>query len=292
MITVQENCMSDHPSTSVDYGVSTTLYDRYSMEHALERIASAGVRWVEANANLAHLDPRAKPDLASIRSVCSRAGIQVRSIHLPMMGIWKRGPIAEMENSAPELLQGCLRNAAELGAAVAVLHSGCMCYGQTSEREAEGKVLARRLVDDLAGWARPLGIRIAVENELHGYTASWAESLADLVTVFPDPATGFCLDTGHAICNGQDCLHEIEAAGDRLIACHLNSNELVGDPHWLPDRGKLPWPEVKAALLAHFHGLWTLEVKAKSSPGVTPSAFEGKDAPDVVLAGIARFIRA
>jgi sugar phosphate isomerase/epimerase len=269
---------ADNAARTIDYGLSTTLFKHLPMEQALERIAAAGFHWVEASALGVHLDPRAHPDLEAIGQACDELDIQVRSVHLPFIPVERGVNNPAFLPQQLELLGKCLEGAAGLGATVAVLHSSSMMKPGNPDVMAACKELSLRLVPELSQRAADLGVRIAVENELVGYAAEWALSMEGLTSTFPAPEIGFCLDTGHAVAYGLDCLRELQVAGDRLLAVHINSNDGVRDIHWVPDQGKLDWPPVKAAMLDHFHGLWTLEIK-------------GTEAPEAVLEDVVRFVR-
>ena len=83
--------------------------------------------------------------------------------------------------------------------------------------------------------------------------------LRGLVDDFPQ-SVGICLDTGHAVLNGQLPQEEVRAAGHRLLATHLHDSDSESD-HWVPGDREIDWPAVVAALRAvDYDGAWTFEV--------------------------------
>ena len=72
-----------------------------------------------------------------------------------------------------------------------------------------------------------------------------------------------CLDVGHANANEKSAAQEALAAGDRLLALHLQDNDGLGqDQHLLPGRGTTDWDAFLRAM-AELDGdvIHTFEVK-------------------------------
>ncbi len=245
----------------IDYGLSTYLYTDLPLVEAARRAAAAGFRRIEGWSEGAHLDPRLEPDLDAIRTGLRDAGVEVDSIHLPFRGQPLGGD--EALDEWLSILGDSLRIAGTLGTPIATLHSSTLFKYYEGATEKESAARVAEWVERLADIAATLGIRIAVENQLVGHAPAITLQLSTLAEFLTDPRIGFCLDTGHAIMAGVDCAQEISAAGERLIALHLNSNSGSGaDVHWIPDQGVLDWPRLKQTLLdANYQGLWTLEVK-------------------------------
>jgi sugar phosphate isomerase/epimerase len=73
---------------------------------------------------------------------------------------------------------------------------------------------------------------------------------------------GICLDVGHSNLSGLDATDEVSAAGERLLALHLQDNDGNGeDQHLLPGQGTVDWDAVLNAIdRLDFRGPRTLEV--------------------------------
>ena len=120
-------------------------------------------------------------------------------------------------------------------------------------------------------------VMLAIENVYGGgedYAdcgSTTAEQLLAYLDRVPSPWLGACLDTGHAICTGQNALDMARQLGSRLKATHINSSS-ARDTHLLP--GTVPgWIEATDfSLLAQtlrekgFAGSFNLELSAGQLP--------------------------
>ena len=82
---------------------------------------------------------------------------------------------------------------------------------------------------------------------------STAEDLLYVVQKLNHPLVKICLDTGHANINSLDVPQMIRAFGRLLGSLHLNDNygkigPIYEDLHLFPGYGRLPWPQIMAAL--------------------------------------------
>ncbi len=134
---------------------------------------------------------------------------------------------------------------------------------------------ARRSLDELYTIADRLGLRIACENLMSRGTARplcRAEQLRAFIDPYP-ASVGICLDTGHAVVNGLNPASEARAAGDRLIATHLQDTDGVEDRHWVPGAGLINWGELTSTLRQiNYTGLWTFELGAPAGDPASVAA--------------------
>ena len=119
---------------------------------------------------------------------------------------------------------------ADLGGDVVVLHLTCDVFDAGSSNGINvGMAIdaARRSLDELYTIADRLGLRIACENLMSRGTPRPlcpVEQLRAFIDPYPT-SVGICLDTGHALVNGLNPASEARAAGDRLIATHLQDTD-------------------------------------------------------------------
>lgn len=219
------------------------------LDDALAVVRDAGLTAVEIWAEGVHLDPRVGSGTPHLP-----AGLDVVSVHLPFV-------VPGGSDSWVELCVETLRTAAELGALVAVAHP--VIYGDPSQFGV------RRLGDALnriADQASALGLRLAVEN-MHTLRGPTLRSVSEILAVV-DPATGVCLDVGHAIFNDVRPSSEVHAARGRLLNMHIHDSDRVGaDPHLIPGDGIADWPALLGALTSiDYSGPFVLEIDGGTDP--------------------------
>jgi len=207
-------------------------------------------------------------DVKELKRVADEEGMIFQSLHAPS-GIGSRHLWYESEETQPAIdtFLACLRDCADAGVPIMVLHS---FYGFDLHEPTElGLTNYGIIIDE----ARRLGVKIALENlEGEEYLAALLEHFRD------DPAVGFCWDSGHECCySSRDLLAEPHH-GPQLIATHLNDNlgirdwnhELTGldDLHLLPFDGIIDWQDVAERLAKwNFNDILMFELKPKGQPG-------------------------
>lgn len=103
-------------------------------------------------------------------------------------------------------------------------------------------------VEHLRAFARPLGMRILLEN-LEKNEIAQPERLLEILTTGHFDDCGICLDTGHANIDS-NVLETIGAMGERIRSVHVHDNMGDKDTHMWPGDGTIPWGEAMAALRA------------------------------------------
>lgn len=235
------------------------------LEPIVRDLAAAGIRACELAAR--HVEPPA--DVAAVRPVLDRHGVQARTIHPPIGGT-NLGALDEDQRQASVAeISACFEPFAALGGGAAIVHpSGSGVAPNKSLEWDEGNRAAhldafRRSLDELLRMAETLGIRLACENmPSHGRPRPGVqmEEVRAVIDGYPHEV-GLCLDTGHAYMSGLDPAAEARIAGERLMALHLQDTDGVADRHWMPGQGKVNWAQLYAALTTMgFDGAWTFEV--------------------------------
>ena len=215
------------------------------------------------------LSPEWKPDGSHLEYIAAakECELVLQSLHAPFLkakDMW--GTDEAKGNEAVEELLHCLRDCAEHGIPVMVVHA----YIGFNDHEPTPQGLERygQVVDAAAS----CGVRIAFEN------TEGEEFLYALMEHFEGNATvGFCWDSGHEMCYNhfQDLLSRF---GDRLLMTHLNDNlgirDFDGNITWLDDLHLLPFDGVadwdsNAARLkkAACPEILNFELGRKSKPG-------------------------
>jgi sugar phosphate isomerase/epimerase len=94
-------------------------------------------------------------------------------------------------------------------------------------------------LEHLSAFARPLGVRILVENLLS--EATTPERIMSILETGHLDNIGICLDTGHAnITVGVSAA--IESFRNRIVSVHCHDNQGAKDEHLWPGEGTVDWP--------------------------------------------------
>jgi sugar phosphate isomerase/epimerase len=131
-----------------------------------------------------------------------------------------------------ELVRNRLEMTARLGGDAIVMH-----YPKDPGNEP-----VRRSLDDLEGFVRHLGVRIALENGSF-------DAVEPLLSEYAPDYIGLCYDSGHGNLT-PDGLDRLDRVKDRLLVVHLHDNDGASDQHNLMFSGTVDWPRL-ARILAH-----------------------------------------
>jgi len=261
------------------FGVSTHLVhpDRLKRAH-FEAIAAHGFDLVEVFATRTHFDYHNASAVADLQQWLAEAGLELRSIHAPTAASFTGGrwggamSIASADADARARAVGeaerALHIARRIPVAAMVVHLGLPRTQSRDEHSgpADTRAAARRSIDELHRFARPLGVQLAVEvlpNELSraGSLVHFVEE--DLPGVdLEEIEIGICLDFGHAHLDG-DVVDAIETVSEHLVATHVHDNRGRNDDHLLPFDGTIDWPAALTAVQkVGFDGALMLEINA------------------------------
>jgi len=104
---------------------------------------------------------------------------------------------------------------------------------------------ATTALEHLGAFARPLGVRLLVENLTSDPTTP--EHLVTILEMGHLTQVGVCLDLGHAhITVGVEAA--ISTLGARIASVHVHDNHGLKDEHLWPGDGTIDWPKTVAAL--------------------------------------------
>lgn len=180
------------------------------------------------------------------RRLLEKAGMRYWSIHAPFGPDYNlAAPEPEKRQKALESIALTLERAAELGAAVVIVHAGVKV-----EKEEERATVEERALEGLATLvkvAERAGVRLGLENLLPQYPCERPEQLRRMVEALNSPWLGVCFDTGHAHVGG-NVLEFFQALAPWVITFHLQDNDRSRDLHLPPGYGTIPWEEFGSLL--------------------------------------------
>ncbi|MEJ5198587.1 MAG: sugar phosphate isomerase/epimerase family protein [Anaerolineae bacterium] len=199
----------------------------------LRRIADAGfthVHWCHHwNTDFIY----SRWEIEQIGRWLNEYGLKLLDLHAPVGPEKNWASEKEWERLAGvEIVRNRIEMTARLGGDAVIMHLP----------NVPGWEPLRRSLDELEGFARDHGIRIALENGPLPVIGSW---LAEYDAGY----LGLCYDSGHGnlVADGLD---QLERLKDRLIAVHLHDNDGSADQHNLIFTGTVDWGRLARILAA------------------------------------------
>lgn len=220
----------------------------------LDLAARAGAEGVELFAARQHFDYTSRESVSELAGWFGANPLKPFSMHAPLYPDREMGragapavnvlhPEKSRRIDAMDEIKRALEAAEHIPFRNIVLHLGER-DDQWSQRTIE---YAETALEHLGAFARPLGVRLLVENLLSEPTMP--ERLLTILEMGHLPNVGICLDLGHAhISTGVAAA--IRTAGDRIVSSHIHDNHGMKDEHLWPGDGTIDWTDARKALHA------------------------------------------
>lgn len=226
--------------------LSTHLFLHHRLDPGLlELAARSGAQAVEIFAARQHFDYTSREDVVELADWFNSNELQPFSMHAPLFPDREMGRagapgvnVIHAEKSrrieAMDEIKRALEAAEHLPLRNLVVHLG----EQTdywSPRTIENALTA---LEHLGAFARPLGVRLLVENLVS--EATTPEHLMIILEMGHLDNVGICLDLGHAhITVG--VRDAIATLGPRIASVHVHDNHGMRDEHLWPGEGNIDW---------------------------------------------------
>ena len=218
----------------------------------LELAARAGAQAVEIFAARQHFDYRSRDAIRELGAWFASNELKPFSMHAPLFPDREMGragapavnllhPEKARRIEAMDEVKRALEAAEHIPFTHMVVHLGERTDGW-SQRALEFSLTA---LEHLGAFARPLGVRLLVENLLN--EATTPEHLMQTLAIGHLDQVGVCLDLGHA--HATVGLHEaFSTLGPRIASLHVHDNHAVRDEHLWPGEGTIDWAQANAAI--------------------------------------------
>jgi sugar phosphate isomerase/epimerase len=257
----------------VQFGVSPQIYHAQRLRHDhVAEVAAHGFGAVEIIATRSHIDYHDPAALDAVAGWLARERLRLCSLHAPVMeryeGRWVNPlSIASPDEATRALAVRETRAALELARRVPlpvlIVHPGLQ-DSLLSPAVQNSRDAAIRSVAEIAAFASPLGVRVALEVIPNAMAT--AEALVDLLDELDMPEVGVCLDFGHAHLQG-DVVDAVEALSGVLLATHVHDNHGGRDEHLAPFEGSIDWTGALMALQKiGYDGTMMLELASADPP--------------------------
>lgn len=227
--------------------ISTHIHVRERLRPGiLERLAGGGVAGIEIFAMRGHFDYGNVQQVREIASwFGSRDGVEFHSMHAPMFGSgeWGRSDLPPLNIAGRDRKERVdamdeIKRAIEVAEVIPfrflVLHIGVS--GERFDGHKFDGALSS--VEHLRAFAKPLGVRLLLENIPNELTAP--EKLVELIQTLHYDDVGVCLDLGHAHLDpGVEAAFGTLKPLIRLV--HVHDNHSMKDEHLWPGEGTIDW---------------------------------------------------
>ncbi len=226
----------------------------------LDGLARAGAEAIEIFCARAHFNYHDRAHIRELAAWFKNNNVKLNSLHSPMFydeEEWGRGPmepinIVEADRKrqieAMDEIKRALECAEQMPFRFLVQH-----IGNSNENFDSRKFdAAMTSVEHLRAFAKPLGVRVLVENIPNDL--STPEKLVEFVNSAHFDDVGFCFDAGHAHMMST-VLQAFDVMKWNIYSTHLHDNDGMQDSHLWPAQGKIDWSECVALLRSVEHGL-------------------------------------
>lgn len=246
--------------------VSTYLFVRERLHPGiLDGLARAGVQAIEIFAARQHLDyANRKAHVKEIADWFRGSGIPLHSVHSPLYADYEWGRagappmnVASIDRAARVEAMDEIKRALEIAEQIPfrflIQHLGTP-NESFSEKKFEAAMTS---IEHLRAFAKPLGVRILLENIPN--ELSTPDKLVEMIHGAHFDDVGICFDTGHAHMAGSVSA-SFEILKSHIQSTHVHDNDGLKDSHLWPGQGSIDWKQTMELL--------------RSAPKTPPLLFE------------------
>jgi len=213
----------------------------------LDGLARGGAQAIEIFGARGHFEYTNRQHVREIGSWFKTSGVELHSMHSPMFASTEWGhDVSSPLNIATRDRAGRIAAMDEIKRAIEVAEAVPFRYliqhiGTSGEGFDEHKFdAAMTSVEHLRAFAKPLGVRILIENIPN--ELSTPEKLVEFIQVIHFEDVGICYDSGHAHM-GDGTLQAIEMMAPYIRSTHIHDNNQDRDSHLWPGEGTIDWNE-------------------------------------------------
>ena len=264
--------------------VSTFIYVTERLHPGLlDGLARSGAEAIEIFAARQHLDyANRKQHVREIADWFRTSGIPLNSVHAPLYADYEWGRagsppvnIAAIDRAgrveAMDEIKRALEIAEQIPFRFLIQHIG-VPNESFDDRKFEAAMTS---VEHLRAFAKPLGVRLLLENIPNELSAP--EKLVDFIHATHFDDVGICFDFGHAHMMSS-VAEAFEIAKPHIRSTHVHDNKKDKDSHLWPGEGSIAWKEAMELMRAAPHVpplLLEIEGNEKVNPlEKIPEAFE------------------
>jgi sugar phosphate isomerase/epimerase len=229
--------------------VSTYLYVKERLHPGiLDGLARSGVQAIEIFAARQHLDyANRKAHVKEIAEWFHDSGVPLNSVHSPLYADYEWGRagappvnVAAIDRAARVDAMDEIKRALEIAEQIPfrflVQHLG-LPNESFDEKKFEAAMTS---IEHLRAFAKPLGVRILLENIPN--ELSTPDRLVEMIRGAHFDDVGVCFDFGHAHMMGT-VREGFEILRNHIRSTHVHDNDKLKDSHLWPGQGTIDWKE-------------------------------------------------
>jgi sugar phosphate isomerase/epimerase len=255
--------------------ISTYVYVKERLHPGLlDGLARGGAQAIEIFAARQHIDyANRKQHVREIADWFRDSGVPLHSVHSPMHSDYESGRaggppvnIASTDRAtrieAMDEVKRALEMAEQIPFRFLVQHMGKADEG-FDDRKFEAAMTS---IEHLRAFAKPLGVRILLENIPN--ELSTPDKLVDLIKVAHFDDVGVCFDFGHAHLMSS-VSEAFEILKNHIQSTHVHDNKKDKDTHLWPGAGSIDWKQAMELLRSAPHTpplLLEVEADEKTNP--------------------------
>src|SRR3954470_17325500 len=234
--------------------VSTYLFVKERLHPGiLDGLLRSGVQAIEIFAARQHLDyANRKQHVKEIAEWFRGSGVPLNSVHSPLYADyeWGRAGAPPINVASPDRaarveamdeIKRALEIAEQIPFRFLVQHLGTP-NESFSEKKFEAAMTS---IEHLRAFAKPLGVRILLENIPN--ELSTPDKLVDFIQITHFDDIGVCFDIGHAHIMG-NVAAAFEILKGHIHSTHVHDNAGDRDSHFWPGAGNIDWKEAMELL--------------------------------------------
>ena len=234
--------------------VSTYVFVKERLHPGLlDELVKAGAQSIEIFAARQHFDyANRKQHVREIADWFKNSGVALNSVHSPLYSDYEWGragapPVNIASNDrasrveAMDEIKRALEIAEQIPFRFLVQHIGAP-NESFSEKKFESAMTS---IEHLRAFAKPLGVRILLENIPNELSAP--DRLVEMIHSAHFDDVGVCFDFGHA--NMVSTVREgFEILRNHICSTHVHDNDKNKDSHLWPGQGTIDWKEAMELL--------------------------------------------
>jgi sugar phosphate isomerase/epimerase len=239
--------------------ISTFIYVKERLHPGLlDGLVRGGAQTIEIFAARQHLDyANRKQHVKEIADWFRTSGVPLNSVHAPLHADYEWGRagapalnIASVDRGGRIEAMDEIKRAIELAEHIPfrflIQH-----IGVSNESFDEHKFeAAMTSIEHLRAFAKPLGVRVLVENTPNELSAP--ERLVEFIQTAHFEDVGVCFDLGHANMMS-DVAQAFAILKDHIRSTHVHDNDKLRDSHLWPGEGSIDWKEAMELLRSAPH---------------------------------------
>jgi len=239
--------------------VSTYIYVKERLHPGLlDGLLRSGAQAIEIFAARQHVDyANRKQHVREIADWFRTSGVSLNSVHAPLFGDYEWGRagsppvnVASLDRAgrveAMDEIKRALEIAEQIPFRFLIQHLGTP-NESFDERKFEAAMTS---VEHLRAFAKPLGVRILIENIPN--ELSTPEKLVEFIQAAHFEDVGICFDFGHAHIMS-NVAEAFEIAKPHFRSTHVHDNAKDRDSHLWPGEGTIQWREAMELLRSAPH---------------------------------------